>query len=343
MSPSYKSITLVSVVIPIFNEAEALPILIEKLQKVLAVTGSNYEIIFVNDGSKDSSAQILSQAAREDPRLKVLTFSRNFGHQAAITAGLDFASGDAVAVMDADLQDPPELLSQMVELIVEGYDVVSAQRVSRSTDTYMKRKTAAVFYWLMRHMVDERILPEVADFRMFSRPALMAIRTLREQHRFMRGMVAWLGLKEAVVGFHRAPRVAGETKYPILKMMRFAWTAISSFSALPLRLSITAGLLLTFLGVAYFSYAMYVALVTGAVVRGWTSIVALQCLFSGGTLLALGLAGDYIARIYEETKGRPLYVVSDLINIPTEAAQIRRAIVLPVVNPSSAVGENSPK
>lgn len=320
---------LLSVVIPVFNEAEGLPILLGTVRSVLEHTDCEYELVFVNDGSSDETFRILTEAAAKDRRIKALGFSRNFGHQAAITAGLDFASGAAVVVMDADLQDPPELLPQMLELFKQGYDVVSAQRITRKTDTYFKRITASGFYWLMRKMADERLLPEVSDFRLFSRRALIALRRFREQHRFMRGLVAWMGLKEAVIPFHRQSRVAGETKYPTWKMLRFAWTGISSFSALPLRLSVIAGLLLTLGGIFYLVYALFVAYIEKNAVPGWTSLVALQCMFSGATLLALGLIGDYIARIYEEAKGRPLYVVSETLNMSGADQHVERAVILP--------------
>src|SRR5579883_2827125 len=226
------AVMLLSVVIPVYNERDVLPALFPALRRALAPHG-NYEIIMVDDGSSDGTSDLLREAAGADPRVKVLFFSRNFGHQAAITAGIDFASGDAVAVMDADLQDPPELLLRMMELLNQGYDVVSAQRVTREGDGFMKRRTAALFYALMRKMVDARIQNEVGDFRMFSRRAIIALRELREQHRFMRGMVAWLGLNEVILPYDRQARAAGETKYSPLKMLRFAWTAITSFSALP--------------------------------------------------------------------------------------------------------------
>ena len=205
----------------------------------------DYEIVCVNDGSRDASRRLLTEAAVADQRIKVLGFSRNFGHQAAITAGLDFAAGDAVVVMDADLQDPPQLLPEMVKLYEQGFDVVSAQRTDRQEEGLFKSATAAMFYSLMRRAIDARLQPQVGDFRLFSREAVVALRGFREQHRFLRGLVAWLGLREAIIPFSRPPRVAGTTKYPTRKMIRFAWTAISSFSALPLRLSLIAGLLLS--------------------------------------------------------------------------------------------------
>jgi dolichol-phosphate mannosyltransferase len=244
---------------------------------------------------------------------------------------LDFASGDAIAVMDADLQDPPELLPDMVRLLEEGYDVVSAQRISRSGEGLMKKLTARMFYWLMRKMVDERLQPEVGDFRLFSRRALQAIRQLRDQHRFMRGMIAWLGLREVILPYDRKPRVAGSTKYPFWKMVRFAWTAISSFSALPLRLSVFLGLFVAACGVGYAAYGVFAALVLKQTVPGWTSLVCLDIIFSGATLVAIGLVGEYVARIYEEAKGRPLYIVSGSANLASVEAQIAKAVVLPPV------------
>ena len=243
---------LLSLVIPVYNEEEALPSLFAALRSTLEAIDCELEILFIDDGSRDETRAILAAAAEFDPRVKVLGFSRNFGHQAAITAGLDFAAGDAVVVMDSDLQDPPELLAEMVALYRQGYDVVSAQRVGREGESVFKRGTAALFYALMRRAVDERLQSQVGDFRLFSRAAVTAIRGLREQHRFMRGMVAWLGLREAVIPFRRPPRVAGTTKYPAWKMARFAWTAISSFSALPLKLSLVGGLLMTALGAGLF-------------------------------------------------------------------------------------------
>lgn len=334
---------LLSIVIPVYNEAEGLPYLVDALRRVLSTMECDYEVLFVDDGSRDGSRHVLEQHSHQDPRLKVIGFSRNFGHQAALTAGLDFASGDAVVVMDADLQDPPELLPEMVALYHQGYDVVSAQRVSREGDSWFKRVTAKAFYRLMRGMVDERLLEEVGDFRLFSRAALTALRGLRERHRFLRGMVAWLGLKEAVVPFHRRARVAGTTKYPLWKMLRFAWTAISSFSALPLRLSLPAGGLVTAGGLAYLGYAMYRDLVAKATVPGWTSLVALQIVFSGALLMAIGLLGDYVARIYEEVKCRPLYVVSETSNLKHPMRGVEGVVVLPVRELDAAPDAAAPR
>ena len=326
---------LLSIVVPVYNEREALPSLLSALRSALAADYS-YEVLIVDDGSVDGTSEALRQAASEDPHLKVLFFSRNFGHQAAITAGLDFASGDAVAVMDADLQDPPELLPEMLALLDQGYDVVSAQRITRGGDGFLKRYTAKLFYWIIRKMVDERIQNEVGDFRLFSSRAVAAIRKLREQHRFMRGMVAWLGLREVILPYHRNARVAGKTKYSPLKMMRFAWTAITSFSALPLRFSVFFGFFVAACGVGYAIYSVFAERVLKATVPGWTSLVCLNIVFSGVTLVAIGLVGEYVAHIYEEAKGRPLYVVSDSTNVNVERPHIVKAVILP---PPSSDGE----
>ena len=319
---------LLSVVVPVYNEVAALPVLMARLGAVLEGMACDYELIFVNDGSTDESARVLAGWAARDRRVTVLSLSRNFGHQAAITAGLDFALGDAVVVMDADLQDPPELLPEMVKLFEQGYDVVSAQRQSRPGDGFCKRFTAAAFYWLMRRFVDERLTPEVADFRLFSRAAVLALREFREQHRFMRGLVSWLGLKEIIVPFRRDARTRGETKYPAAKMLKLAWTAITSFSALPLRFSSSLGLAVTLFGIGYFSFSLFAAIVEKRVVPGWTSLVCLQIIFSGAILMAVGVLGNYVARIYEESKRRPLYVVSSAANAGLRSENPERGVIL---------------
>jgi glycosyltransferase involved in cell wall biosynthesis len=328
-----------SVVIPTYNEALSLPELITVLRRTLDPLDLDYELLFIDDGSCDGSREVLRQFAASDQRVRVLAFSRNFGHQAAITSGLDFAEGDAVVVMDADLQDPPDLLPSMLNLFHEGYDVVSAQRVRREGDSLFKRMTARWFYWFMQTMVDKRIVPEVGDFRLFSREAVLLLRNFREQHRFMRGLVAWLGLKEAIVALERSPRHAGKTNYSLVRMAGLAWTAVCSFSALPLRLSLAAGFVLSSGAFAYFVFAAYAALVTKHVVPGWTSLVSLLCLFFGFIFIALGMIGDYLARIYEEAKGRPLYVIGGFDNIEAEALTRPRAAVLAQRRPQKTAKE----
>lgn len=315
-----------SVVIPVFNEEEIIPLLIPRLTS--ALRGIAWEVIFVDDGSTDATPFLLERASLDDQRIKLLRFSRNFGHQAAVTAGLDFANGDAVAVMDADLQDPPELLPRMLDLYEQGYDIVSPQRTARENESRFKRWTSALFYRTLSHLADQRMTPDVGDFRLFSRRAVCAIRSLREQHRYLRGMVGWLGLREAILPFERSGRAAGHTKYPLIKMLRFAWTGISSFSDFPLRISIAAGCVLSLAGFAYLARVMYLALFTTSLVPGWASVVALQCAFSGMILLALGSIGDYLGRTYEEAKNRPLYVVTETSNIRLPQNSLPRAVIL---------------
>lgn len=305
----------VALIIPVFNEQETLPTLLQTLQDVCQKPGYEFQWIFVNDGSTDHSGEILMARAIHDSRVRLIQFTRNFGHQAAVTAGLDYAEADAVIVMDADLQDPPELIWQMIDKFQEGFDIVSPQRISRQGETKFKLWTASLFYKFMTYAVDQRLQPQVSDFRLYSRVAVTGMRQFREQHRFLRGMAAWLGLKEAVIPFHRSARVAGSTKYNTFKMMKFAWIAISSFSVLPLRIATWLGMTVTLLGTSYFAYTMYVRFVTGGYVPGWASLACLQIIFSGAILLCLGLIGDYIGRIYEELKGRPLYLIRNLVNL----------------------------
>jgi polyisoprenyl-phosphate glycosyltransferase len=323
------ALMLVSLVIPVLNEAETLPLLLARLRD--ALHNINSEFIFVDDGSTDATVRILGRESLEDSRIRLIRLSRNFGHQAAVTAGLDFANGDAVVVMDADLQDPPELIPRLVDLFEQGYDVVSPQRLSRESESVFKQWTAKAFYRILSSLADQPLTPQVSDFRLFSRRAVLAIRSLREQHRYMRGLAGWLGLREAFVPFERPARAGGETKYSLWKMIRFAWTGISSFSAFPLRISISAGCLLSLIGFVYLLRVVYLALWTTTLVPGWASVVAMQCIFSGMILLALGAVGDYVARTYEETKNRPLYVVTELLNLsipvsPQDA--LKRAVIL---------------
>jgi polyisoprenyl-phosphate glycosyltransferase len=317
---------LLSLVIPVYNEAPVLQTLLRTLQPVLVATEWKYEIVFVNDGSRDESLQMLLAQAAVDERIKVLSFPRNFGHQTAVTAGLDFANGDAVVILDADLQDPPELIPQMLELYLQGYDVVSPQRISRQGESLFKRGTASLFYWLIHKFVDDRIHSEVGDFRLLSRAAVSALRQCREQHRFLRGLITWLGMREALLPFHRQPRAAGETKYPVLHMLRFSWTAITSFSALPLRCTMIGGIAASGVSLLYFMYAAYGAFVLDRVVPGWTSIVFLQCLFFGITLLSISAIGEYVGRIYEEAKFRPLYILDHVANL--RAGEVQRVAMM---------------
>jgi polyisoprenyl-phosphate glycosyltransferase len=309
---------LLSIVIPVYNEEKVLPLLVDRLRQLADQFPCPVEMIMVNDGSSDQSIAVLHETAMRDCRFSVVGLSRNYGHQIAATAGLDASRGDAVVLMDADLQDTPELILNMLAEYLKGYDVVYAQRIGREGETALKRFTAWAFYRLMRTMVYKDLPPDVGDYRLISRRCLDALRSMRETHRFLRGMVSWVGFPQTAVPFVRQKRAAGQTKYPLHKMMRFAWTAAVSFSPLPLRLSFVVGGGLFTIGLAYTLYAI-VRLVLGLyLVPGWTSLIIINCLGSGAVMLSIGVLGEYVAKIFEEIKQRPLYIVSDRFNLAAE-------------------------
>jgi dolichol-phosphate mannosyltransferase len=301
---------LLSIVIPIYNEQEAIPFLIEKIKTLLDHAPARAEVLLVNDGSSDSSISLLVEAAAQDTRFKVLSLARNFGHQAAATAGLDAASGDAVVLMDADLQDPPELVLDMIREYEKGYDVVYAQRIGREGEGIFKRMTAWMFYRLMKSVVYKELPPDVGDFRLVSRRCLDALNAMRETHRFLRGMVSWVGFPQTAVTFVRPARIAGQTKYPFRRMLLFAWTAALSFSPLPVRISFVLGAALFCVGGAYAVYALARVVLGLYIVPGWASLIMMNCLTAGAIMMGLGVIGEYVARIFEEVKNRPLYIVS---------------------------------
>jgi polyisoprenyl-phosphate glycosyltransferase len=310
---------ILSLVLPIFNEEAIIPELDRRLRAFLAGVGSGvgaaWEVIFVNDGSKDRSLALLKELATAEPRYKVLSLSRNFGHQMAITAGLDRASGEAVVVMDADLQDPPEVVNQMIARWREGFDVVFGVRSRRHGETAFKRLTAAVYYRLLRAMLGGTPIPvDAGDFRLMSRTVVLTLRALREQHRFVRGLVSWVGFRQTAVPYERPARFAGETKWPLRKMLHFAIDGITSFSTVPLRMATWLGLLAGLVAMGGVGWALY-SKFFGGVVRGWTTIMILVGLGSSAQLLMTGILGEYVGRIYEEVKRRPLYVVDGEINL----------------------------
>jgi len=311
---------VLSLVLPLFNEEATIPELDRRLRAFLADVGSgvgeSWEVIFVNDGSRDRSPALLKELARAEPRYKVLSLARNFGHQMAITAGLDRAAGEAVVVMDADLQDPPEVVRQMVAKWREGYDVVFGVRSRRHGESAFKKLTAALFYRLLRAMLGDVSIPvDAGDFRLMSRPVVLTLRALRERHRFVRGLVWWVGFRQTAVTYERPGRFAGETKYPLRRMLRFAIDGITSFSTVPLRMATWLGLLAGMVAIGGVGWALY-SKFFGGVVRGWTTIMILVGLGSSAQLLMTGILGEYVGRIYEEVKRRPLYVVEDEVNLP---------------------------
>jgi glycosyltransferase involved in cell wall biosynthesis len=329
---------LLSIVVPAFNEEEVLPLLRPRLEALFGSLPCPVELVFVDDGSRDCTAAMLLAWAETDPRVTLLELSRNFGHQAAVTAGTDQARGDAIVIMDADLQDPPELIHDLLARYRDGFDVVYAQRSKRETDTVFKRSTAAIFYWIMRSFVHRELPGAVGDFRLMSRAVTDALRQLREGQRFIRGMVTWLGFTQTAVIFERPGRAAGVTKYPFRKMLRFAWDAILSFSSAPLRATSYLGLATFLFGLAVAAYSVF-RWFRGNTVAGWTSLMVLQALIGGAILIGLGMIGEYIGRIYEESKQRPIYIVHRS-SAPSPLRQVPRAVV-PTPAPSGRDPESS--
>jgi dolichol-phosphate mannosyltransferase len=305
-----------SLVLPIFNEAQVIPELHRRLQAFLSQIGLETEVLFVNDGSRDESMALLRQIAASDPRYRVVSFARNFGHQAAITAGMDYAHGEAVVVMDADLQDPPDVVTAMVKKWREGFDVVYGRRRHREGETWFKVLTARWFYRIFALMIPIEVPLDTGDFRLLSRRVVVALRELREAHRFVRGMVSWVGFTQSEVVYDRPSRFAGETKYPLRKMVRFAIDGITSFSVLPLRFSTYMGMITILASFAVIAWALLSKYGLRRVVPGWTTTVIIISLFTSVQLLMTGILGEYVGRIYEEVKRRPLYVVSDTVNLP---------------------------
>lgn len=308
---------ILSIVLPVYNEQETLPLLRRRLtdvaealrqEKALAV-----EIVLVDDGSRDLTPNILESWAQADPAVTVLRLSRNFGHQAAITAGLDAARGDTVIMMDADLQDPPEVIPRLVERCLDGNLVVYARRTTRKGETVFKRLSAWLFYRLMRRLVDRELPQDVGDFRLVSGAALASLRRMRERHRFIRGLSTWIGFRQAEVLYRRPARAAGETKFSTLKMLGFAWNAAVSFSTLPLRLVALWGTAVSLFGIAYLGYTLYHYFVYRDTVPGWATLIVLLCLIGGSILVSLGILGSYVGKIFEEVKGRPLYIVDSVL------------------------------
>jgi dolichol-phosphate mannosyltransferase len=305
-----------SLVLPIFNEEPVIPELHVRLQEFMkALAPVDCEVLFVNDGSRDRTMEMLRDIAKNEPRYRILSFARNFGHQIAITAGVDYARGRAVVVMDADLQDPPDVVLEMVKTWKQGFDVVYARRRRREGEGLFKRATAAIFYRLFASMIPIAVPLDTGDFRLMSRRVVVALRTLRETHRFVRGMVAWLGFKQTAIVYDRPARFAGETKYPLRKMVRFAVDGITSFSILPLRFATYLGMLVALGAVGVAVYALLAKFVFLDVVPGWTAETVLVSLLAAAQLLMIGILGEYVGRIYEEVKRRPLYVVGDRVNV----------------------------
>jgi polyisoprenyl-phosphate glycosyltransferase len=305
---------VVSLVIPCYNEEEVFPLLRERLEQLMATLTAAYEVevLFIDDGSRDRTWVLIEEFAASRAEVKGLALSRNFGHQRALTCGYDACRGDVVVSMDADLQDPPDVVLEMLDQWRGGADIVHAVRRTRDQDTYFKRTTAKAFYGFIRWAAGSYIEDNAGDFRLMSRRALDAFNQMRESHRYVRGMVGWMGFRVERVYFDRPARAAGTTKYPFLKMVRFAIDAIVSFSASPLRLAYLGAVMISALVLVYWAYVIWREVTgRGTIVPGWTSLLLTITLFGCSNLICLGIMGEYIGRIFDEAKHRPLYMLKD--------------------------------
>jgi len=301
------------VVIPAYNEQEVIAETYKRLTGVMAGMGEPYELIFVNDGSSDSTARLVAEFSSSDPSVRLINFSRNFGHMAAISAGMEYARGQAIFIIDADLQDPPEIFPQMAEKWREGYHVAYGKRIKRKGESLFKRLSAKVFYRFIRQLTTVDIPPDTGEFRLIDRKVCDAINKLPEKSRYIRGLVSWVGFKQTAVEYVREERFAGVTKYPLRKMITFAMDAITSFSHKPLKLATMVGFLISLLSFFYMLYVFYQVFFTDQTITGWASTVAIILFTQGIVLMLLGLMGEYIGRIYRELQNRPLYIVQEVI------------------------------
>jgi len=305
------STELHSIVVPMYNEEAVAEEFLARAQQAFAPL-PGYEIIVIDDGSRDRTFEIVSAIAEGDPHIKVVRFARNFGHQTATTAGIDLAAGDTVSVIDADLQDPPELIPEMIERWRAGADIVFAVRESRAGESAFKKATASGYYRLLRRIAKVDIPVDTADFRLMSRKAVEGLKSMRERSRYMRGLVGWMGLERAEITYHRDPRAAGETKYPLRKMARLALDGIVSFSTIPLHVATLFGVCAASLSFVYAFYAIIRKMTGGYVVPGWASIMVAVLFVGGVQLITLGVVGEYIGRVYDEVRQRPLYLIRDV-------------------------------
>lgn len=300
-----------SVVVPVYNEELVVKECVSRLRAVMDKTNEEYEIIFVNDGSRDGTKKILEEIIENDTHIRLIDFSRNFGHQTAITAGMDNSSGQAVVVIDADLQDPPEVILEMIEKWKEGYDVVYGKRLKRKGETFFKLVTAKMFYRVLKSLTSVDIPVDTGDFRLIDRKVCDVMSSLSEKNRYVRGLVSWVGFRQTAVEYVREERFAGETKYPLKKMLKFAMDGITTFSYKPLKMASILGFLLSGCSFLYLLIVICLKLFTSVTVAGWASAMSVILFFNGIILIMLGIMGEYIGRIYEEAKNRPLYVIRE--------------------------------
>lgn len=310
-----------SIVAPVYNEEGNVTRLYNEIKRVMDTTGEPWELVLVNDGSRDGSLAEMQAAAEADPRVKIVNFARNFGHQIAVTAGIDYASGKAVVLIDADLQDPPEVILEMAERWKAGYEVVYAVRAERKGETWFKRTTARLFYRVIYRITDVSIPLDTGDFRLMDEKVVRVLRSMREHNRFIRGMTSWVGFKQTGVNYVREARTVGETKYPLRKMVRFAWDAVTGFSYFPLQIMIYVSFVLGLLAVLAIPVFSILRLVYGPeFFGGQATTIVLLLLLGSFQLFFLFILGQYVARTYDEARGRPLYVVASTENLPEDSA-----------------------
>ena len=301
-----------SVVIPVFNEEKNVDLLHKRLSEVVKKITGEYELLFVNDGSRDHTLDLVKKIASQDAHIRYINFSRNFGHQIAVTAGLDYCSGNTIVIIDADLQDPPEMIGAMYsKMKEEGYDVVYAKRKSRKGETFMKKLTAKVFYRLLQRITNVHIPVDTGDFRIISRNIVEVLKQMPEQQKYLRGQIAWAGYKQTFIEYERQERHAGETGWPYRKMIRFALDGITSFSNFPLKFATVSGIIVSCISFVLILYALYSRFISKEYVAGWTSLMIVVLFMGGIQLLSIGIIGEYISRISANVRDRPLYIIQE--------------------------------